>query len=121
MAERGLAYDDDFESDLGQRDFAAERYDDWYRSRRSWPKNYVRSDERIREDIYEHLPHPHFNGTFEISVEVKGGHVTLFGSVPHRAMKHWIEDMAAATPGVSDVDNRLTVPLTAPWPDESAR
>ena len=45
----------------------------------------------------------------EVSIEVKEGKVTLEGTVPERRMKHAIEDMAEACPGVSDVENRLRV------------
>jgi hypothetical protein len=45
----------------------------------------------------------------EVSIEVKDGKVTLEGTVPERRMKHAIEDMADACPGVSDVENRLRV------------
>jgi hypothetical protein len=45
----------------------------------------------------------------EVSIEVKEGKVMLDGTVPERRMKHAIEDMAEACPGVSDVENRLRV------------
>ncbi len=45
----------------------------------------------------------------EVSIEVKECKVTLEGTVPERRMKHAIEDMAEACPGVVDVENRLRV------------
>jgi hypothetical protein len=34
-------------------------------------------------------------------------------------MKHWIEDVAADCAGVKEVENKLRVALTAPWPEPS--
>jgi hypothetical protein len=79
------------------------------RSARRWPKGYQRSDERIKEDIYERLlQNTHLDAT-EVTVNVQGGRVTLEGSVPQRHMKHAIEDMVDDCPGVSDIENRLRV------------
>lgn len=77
--------------------------------RRPGPKGYKRSDERIREDICEQLWDAHDLDVGEVSVHVADGGVTLEGTVPHRHMKHHIEDIAAAAPGVDDVDNKIRV------------
>ena len=45
----------------------------------------------------------------EVSVNVVGGKVTLEGTVPSRYMKHYIEDLTDACPGVQDIDNRIRV------------
>jgi osmotically-inducible protein OsmY len=47
--------------------------------------------------------------------------VTLYGTVPHRVMKHAIEDIVAACPGVKDIENKLTVALIAPWPQSGRK
>jgi osmotically-inducible protein OsmY len=73
------------------------------------PKNYTRSDERIREDLSEQLSSHHYIDASEVSVEVKNGVVTLSGSVDQRQQKHEIEDMAESCSGVKDVENRLSV------------
>ena len=73
------------------------------------PKGYQRSDERIREDICERLWHDSRVDVGEVSVDVKGGVVSLEGSVPERRMKHVIEDTAASCRGVKDVENRIRV------------
>jgi hypothetical protein len=73
------------------------------------PKNYTRSDERIREEINEGLYQDHLVDASEISVDVKSAVVTLIGSVKDRASKHRAEDIADRCSGVKDVDNRLTV------------
>jgi osmotically-inducible protein OsmY len=77
--------------------------------RKRGPKNYERSDERIREDLCERLWHDSRLDVAEVSVEVDHGTVRLEGTVPHRQMKHAIEDIAAACAGVRDVENRIRV------------
>jgi len=80
------------------------------------PKNYQRSDDRIKEDIYEKLMRDDRIDPHDVVVEVSAGVVTLLGSVAHRQMKHWIEDIAADCPGVKDVENKLRVAITATGP-----
>jgi hypothetical protein len=80
------------------------------------PKNYQRSDDRIKEDIYDKLMHDHRINADEVVIEVSAGIVTLLGSVAHRQMKHWIEDIAADCAGVKDVENKLRVAITATGP-----
>lgn len=77
------------------------------------PKGYRRSDSRIREDLCEHLMNIAHIDSSEVYVEVKDACVTLEGTVPQRGMKHEIEDIAAATLGVTDVENRIRVPRRA--------
>jgi hypothetical protein len=77
--------------------------------RRAGPKNYQRSDERIREDICERLWHDSRLEVSDVSVAVERGDVKLEGTVPHRYMKHHIEDIAASCAGVNDVENRIRV------------
>lgn len=84
---------------------------------RRGPKNYKRSDERVHEDVCERLSHTQHIDARDVLVEVKDGTVSLIGSVPHRQMKYWIEDLVADCPGVTDVENKLRVALTAPWPE----
>ncbi|MFO1350049.1 MAG: BON domain-containing protein [Gammaproteobacteria bacterium] len=73
------------------------------------PKGYKRSDERLKEDISERLMQSHHIDPSEVSIEVKDGKVTLEGTVTERHMKHAIEDLVEACPGVQDVDNRVRV------------
>lgn len=73
------------------------------------PKNYVRSDERIREEVCEHLQdHPYVDAT-EIEVFVTDGEVTLSGVVDARMVKRAAEDCADEVRGVRDVHNKLRV------------
>lgn len=73
------------------------------------PKGYRRADTRIRDDVCERLCHRHDLDLTDVEVEVEEGVVRLQGSVTYRAMKHRIEDVAAACLGVQDVDNRIRV------------
>ena len=76
---------------------------------RRGPKNWKRSDERIRDDLCEQLYHSQHLDAREVSVDVREGLVILEGTVPARHMKYAIEDLAESCPGVTDVDNRLRV------------
>jgi hypothetical protein len=73
------------------------------------PKGYVRSDERLKEDISEKLMRNHLVDASDISVEARNGTVTLSGSVDDRRLKHYVEDLVEGCTGVRDIDNRLTV------------
>jgi BON domain len=73
------------------------------------PKGYQRSDERLREDISERLMQAGNLDSSEVTVNVSGGKVTLEGTVTDRYMKHAIEDLVDACPGVQDIDNRIRV------------
>jgi hypothetical protein len=73
------------------------------------PQGYVRSDERIRDDIIDRLTDDATLDASEILLMVEGGVATLTGNVPERAMKHRAEDIAAEASGVRDVRNELRV------------
>jgi hypothetical protein len=73
------------------------------------PKNWARSDERIREDVCECLTyHPNVDAS-EIDVVVKDGEVTLTGQVHDRLSKRLAEDIVEDIRGVKDVHNQLRV------------
>lgn len=74
------------------------------------PRNYVRSDARIAEDLNERLTDDPSVDAGEIEVSVKDGLATLTGSVESRWMKHRAEDIVEACSGVKDIDNRIRVP-----------
>jgi len=73
------------------------------------PRGYKRSDERLREEISARLIQAGDIDCSKVTVEVLGGRVVLEGTVPDRYMKHAIEELADAAPGVEDVENRLGV------------
>lgn len=76
---------------------------------RGAPKNFQRTDARIREDICERLIREERIDAADVSVEVRDGVVVLEGSVPDRLMKYAIESVAERCPGVRDIENRLGV------------
>lgn len=73
------------------------------------PKNYTRSDDRIREDVSDRLEqHGEIDAT-EIEVRVETAEVILEGTVPDRRTKRLAEDVVEDTPGVKQVHNRLRI------------
>lgn len=77
-------------------------------SRRTDPKGYIRSDDRIRENVCEALAHSGLDVS-DVSVAVLDGHVVLEGTVPNRRTKHYVEDCTVECAGVNDVENRIRV------------
>lgn len=73
------------------------------------PKGYLRSDERIKEDICERLSDDPMIDASDISVEARQGVVTLSGTVESRQLKHRVEDLIERCSGVKDIENRLAV------------
>jgi osmotically-inducible protein OsmY len=71
------------------------------------PKGYVRSDERIREDICDRLSDDDEIDARDITVTVKNAEVILEGTVNDRRSKHRAEDVAESVSGVKDVSNHL--------------
>jgi len=79
------------------------------RLRNRGPRNWQRSDERIREDVCERLSTLDDVDVSDVSVAVQQGRVTLTGTVGHRSDKHLIEDVADDSAGVRDIDNQIRV------------
>ena len=73
------------------------------------PKNYKRSEEKIKEDVNDHLSDDHFLDATDIDVEVNGTEVTLSGTVDSRHSKRRAEDLAEWVSGVTHVQNNLRV------------
>lgn len=73
------------------------------------PLGYVRSEQRIVEDVNEALTRDPDLDPTDIEVRVEGDEVTLEGSVDSRADRRHAEDVAAAVAGVWDVHNRLRI------------
>lgn len=90
-------------------DEEAERRREMDRHRGRGPKNYVRSDERIRDDINDRLTDDGWVDASNIEVEVKDREVTLSGTVDSRSAKRRAEDIAEAVSGVVNVQNNLRV------------
>ncbi len=73
------------------------------------PKDYQRSDERVREEICDSMTDDPMLDASEIVVVVASGEVTLSGAVMSRAQKRRAEDVAERVSGVKDVTNQLRV------------
>jgi BON domain len=73
------------------------------------PKGYMRSDDRIKEDVNDRLEQHGEIDAWEIVVMVQNGEVTLEGTVPDRRTKRLAEDVAEETSGVKQVHNRLRI------------
>jgi len=95
---------DEVMSWFGDRDARHRREQD-HRGR--GPKNYVRSDERIREDVNDRLTEDVWLDASEIDVAVESGEVTLSGTVVDRRAKRRAEDCVDAISGVKHVQNNL--------------
>ena len=72
------------------------------------PKDYVRSDARLREDVCDRLSDDDEIDASDMTVTVKDREVTLDGNVIDRHTKRRAEDVAALVSGVRDVHNRLS-------------
>jgi osmotically-inducible protein OsmY len=89
-------------------------YNDEYESSRTaslgrGPQGYRRSDERIMDEVVDHLTRHGYIDATNIQITVNNGEVTLEGSVEERQQKFMAEDAAAQVSGVTDVHNRLRV------------
>jgi osmotically-inducible protein OsmY len=72
------------------------------------PKGFTRTDERILEEVHERLSYGYLDAS-EIEVTVKGGEVTLKGTVNSKQDRRIAEDAIEDVVGVKEVDNRLKV------------
>lgn len=73
------------------------------------PKGYQRSDERLKEQVSDHLMDDDEIDASEITVEVKDGEATLTGTVSSRDEKRAAEQCVEAVSGVREVINQLRV------------
>jgi osmotically-inducible protein OsmY len=72
------------------------------------PRNYVRSDERILEDISERLSQGYLDAS-DIEVVVAQGVVTLEGTVRNKYELRLAEDLIEHVMGVKDIENHMKV------------
>lgn len=73
------------------------------------PKGYVRSDERIHEDVCERLTDAPDVDASDVTVTIAQGEITLAGEVVDRTAKHRTEEIAENVRGVRTVHNELRV------------
>ena len=81
------------------------------------PKNFKRSDDRIKELINDRLTDDWQVDASDIEVSVLNVEVTLTGYVNERAQKRKAEDLAESVLGVTHVENRIK--LNTPPPQGS--
>jgi hypothetical protein len=132
-SERGYMRDYDEGDERGWWDKTSDEVASWFgdeeaaRRRRmdTWggghrgrgPSGYIRSDERIKEDINDRLTDYDYIDATNITAEVSGGEVTLSGTVNSRYEKRLAEDIAEDVSGVRNVENRIRV--TDTWRETS--
>ena len=96
---------------------------DWdhddYRGR--GPRNYRRSDDRVREEVCEALTDDWSVDATDVNVEVKDGEVTLTGTVPSREQKRRARECAERIAGVRDVFNQLRAADTSAYARAESR
>jgi hypothetical protein len=78
------------------------------------PRGYRKSDDRIREEVCDHLTAHHEIDASDVDVTVKDGEVVLAGTVDSRATKRMVEDVAGSVGGVHDVLNQLRIRRSEP-------
>ncbi len=71
------------------------------------PRGYVRSDDRIYEEVCDRMTRHGQLDASDVNVEVKNGEVTLTGTVQDRRAKRLAEDISDSVHGVRDVNNQL--------------
>jgi hypothetical protein len=92
------------------------------------PKDYRRSDDRIREEVCDRFTDDPRLDASDVTVKVENGDVILTGTVATREQKRRAEDIAERVTGVADIINQLRVlggePAqegTAPGEEKTAR
>jgi osmotically-inducible protein OsmY len=103
---------DEVASWFGDEDAARRREAD-HRGR--GPKDYTRSDERIREDANDRLTEDSRVDASNITLTVDKGEITLNGTVSSREAKRRAEDVVDNISGVKHVQNNLRVQETSSW------
>jgi osmotically-inducible protein OsmY len=68
-----------------------------------------RTDDKIREEVWELLTSNADLDASEVELHVEGGEVTLTGRVDSRDAKWLTEDLVTSVSGVREVNNRLKV------------
>ena len=110
---------DEVSSWLGDDEAQHRREMDHHRGK--GPKNYARSDERIKEDVCDHLAeHPMVDAS-EVDVTVQNGEVTLGGTVSSRREKRAAEGCVERISGITHLQNNLRVQASQSSAQSSAQ
>jgi osmotically-inducible protein OsmY len=103
---------DEVSSWFGDDDAERRRRMDEIRSgghRGKGPKDYRRSEDRIREDVCDRLSDDDYLDASNIEVKVEGDEVILSGTASSRDEKRRAEDLVESISGVRNVENRIRV------------
>jgi osmotically-inducible protein OsmY len=73
------------------------------------PRNYRRSDERVREEVCDRLTDNEWLDASDVEVSLVAGEVILTGTVDSRYAKRLAENIAESVAGVENVQNNLRV------------
>lgn len=73
------------------------------------PKDYKRSEDRIREDVCDRLSDDDRIDASNVQVQIQNNEVILSGTVHSKEEKRRAEDLAESISGVRNVENRLRV------------
>jgi Flp pilus assembly secretin CpaC len=73
------------------------------------PKDYQRSENRIREDVCDRLSDDDQLDASNIQVHVQNNEVVLTGTVENRQQKRRAEDLIESISGVKHVENRIRI------------
>ena len=73
------------------------------------PRDYHRSEDRIREDVCDRLADDDYVDASDIRVEIHNDEVVLSGNVNSREEKRRAEDIVESISGVRNVENRIHV------------
>jgi osmotically-inducible protein OsmY len=73
------------------------------------PRDYHRSEDRIREDVCDRLSDDDYVDASEIRIEIHNDEVILSGNVNSREEKRRAEDIVESVSGIRNVENRIRV------------
>ena len=90
-------------------DDEAQRRREMDRCRGRGPKNYTRSDDRIREDVCDRLTDDPLIDASDLEVQVNNQEVTLSGTADSRNERRLAEEVAESVSGVKHVQNNIRV------------
>ncbi|MDB4967981.1 MAG: signaling domain protein osmotic stress response related protein [Myxococcales bacterium] len=96
-----------------QHGYAQQGYSQSQRQMGRPPKGFVRSDERLKEEISEIIMRTGWIDAGDVVIEVRDGEVTLTGTVDDRQQKRALEDLSVEVLGVKDVHNQVRVQPTS--------
>lgn len=82
-------------------------------------KPHIRSDQELKKDIGDALAQDPATRSYEITVDAKGGIVTLQGTVDSFMAKTSVERVASRVRGVAEIQNTLTIKYSQDRPDKS--